>query len=116
MAVSRLSEQKGLDLLLRAFARVRAVVPNVWLVVVGEGPARVAVEADVKRLGLSDAVAFLGYVAHRELPALGRSGQLGEGGGKRSAGVATSDGRGAPRAAPTDFALVGAASSGLCIG
>jgi glycosyltransferase involved in cell wall biosynthesis len=70
IAVSRLSEQKGLDLLLRAFARVRAVVPNACLVVVGEGPARVTVAADVACLGLSEAVALPGYIAHRELPAL----------------------------------------------
>jgi glycosyltransferase involved in cell wall biosynthesis len=70
MTVSRLSEQKGLDLLLRAFARVRAVVPDVRLVIAGEGAARAAMNADVARLGLSDAVVFLGYVAHRELPAL----------------------------------------------
>lgn len=40
LAVSRLEEQKGLDVAVRALARVRAEEPRAVLVVLGEGPER----------------------------------------------------------------------------
>ena len=72
LAVSRLSEQKGLDLLLRVLSAVRARVPSVRLEIAGQGAAREALEADVTRLGLEAAVTLHGYVAHHDLPALYR--------------------------------------------
>jgi glycosyltransferase involved in cell wall biosynthesis len=72
LVVSRLTEQKGLDLLLRIVAAVRARVPSVRLEIAGQGSAREALEADVARLGLENAVTLHGYVAHHDLPALYR--------------------------------------------
>lgn len=45
VCVGRLCEQKGQDLLLAAWPRVRQAVPNARLVFVGEGPARPELEA-----------------------------------------------------------------------
>lgn len=72
VSVSRLSEQKGIELLVAAFADVRARVPSARLEIAGEGPARAAIEDRVRALDLEDAVHMRGYVAHRELPSLYR--------------------------------------------
>jgi glycosyltransferase involved in cell wall biosynthesis len=46
LAVSRLVEQKGLDIAVRALARVRERHPDAVLVVLGEGPERARLEGD----------------------------------------------------------------------
>src|SRR5207244_198457 len=45
LCVGRLTEQKGVDVAIRAFARVREQVPDTVLVVLGEGPERARLEA-----------------------------------------------------------------------
>jgi len=59
--MGRLHRVKGLDLLVDAFARLRAEVPAAHLVIAGpdEGE-RPAIEARVRRLGIADAVRFTG--------------------------------------------------------
>ena len=59
--VGRLDPVKNLPLLLRALAELRRDVPA-RLVVVGGGPERAAVEADVAALGLGEAVTLAGAV------------------------------------------------------
>jgi glycosyltransferase involved in cell wall biosynthesis len=46
LCVSRLAEQKGVDVAVRALARVRQVEPRAVLVVLGEGPERARLAAD----------------------------------------------------------------------
>lgn len=58
--VGRLGQEKGVDVLIEAFARVLALVPAAVLYCAGDGPARPALEALARDLGLSDAVQFLG--------------------------------------------------------
>lgn len=48
VCVGRLAEQKGQDLLLRAWPAVAAAVPGARLVLVGDGPERVALEAGAR--------------------------------------------------------------------
>ncbi|VVT22487.1 Group 1 glycosyl transferase [Sphingomonas sp. EC-HK361] len=55
-AVGRFVPQKGFDLLLDAFARVARAVPDWRLVIWGDGPDRVALEAQRARLSLEDRV------------------------------------------------------------
>ncbi|UWQ81881.1 glycosyltransferase (plasmid) [Leisingera sp. S132] len=55
-AVGRLTYQKGFDLLLPAFARIRREWPQVRLTIYGEGPERPRLEAMVRQLGLQGAV------------------------------------------------------------
>ena len=58
--VGRLSEEKGIDLLLDAMAQLRSRAPRLRLAIVGDGPERAALELRVERLGLGDQVVFLG--------------------------------------------------------
>ena len=61
LSVGRLIERKGVDYLLQAFQGVLAVVPDAELLIVGEGPERVHLEAKAKALQLSG-VGFLGHL------------------------------------------------------
>lgn len=52
----RLVPDKGVDVLLRAFSHVRRELPDARLTICGDGPARPALEALRRQLGLADAV------------------------------------------------------------
>ncbi len=58
--VGRLSPEKGLDILLAAFARLVATVSDVRLVMVGSGPDSDALKRLSKQLGLDSRVNFAG--------------------------------------------------------
>ncbi len=58
--LARLSAEKGVDVFLRAAARVRAEVPGARFVVWGEGPERGALERLRGELGLAEVVAMPG--------------------------------------------------------
>ena len=66
IAVGRLIPAKGLDLLLRAFARIAPGFDDWDVVLLGEGPERAALEALTRELGLSDRVRFPGRVVDVE--------------------------------------------------
>jgi glycosyltransferase involved in cell wall biosynthesis len=59
----RLEAEKGVELLLRAFAGVRARVPEARLRIVGKGSQRSMLDALVGQLGLGGAVTFRGWLA-----------------------------------------------------
>ncbi|MBK8750401.1 MAG: glycosyltransferase [Candidatus Competibacteraceae bacterium] len=59
-AVARLAPEKNLGLLLDAFRRIHAEQP-VTLIILGDGPERAALEAQIAAEGLSDAVRLLGH-------------------------------------------------------
>jgi len=63
LAAGRLTAQKDFPTLLRAFARL---VPerDLRLMILGEGPDRAALEAEIEALGLGDRVALLGFQAN----------------------------------------------------
>jgi glycosyltransferase involved in cell wall biosynthesis len=64
LCLGRLKPYKRVDLVVRAFARVRAVVPDAVLRVAGAGDEAVAVRlrALAEELGVTEAVVFEGYV------------------------------------------------------
>lgn len=64
--VARLSPEKGVDVFLRAAARVAEELPNVDFVVVGDGPQREALEGLAHELRLTGQVVFLGR--RRDVP------------------------------------------------
>jgi glycosyltransferase involved in cell wall biosynthesis len=59
---SRLSEDKGCDISIEAFARVAALYNQARLDIYGDGPTRGQLEALVGKLGLEARVRFHGYV------------------------------------------------------
>lgn len=67
LTVSRLAERyKGHDVVARALPLVRARLPAVRWVVIGDGPLRPALEGLVGAHGVADHVEFLGAVSTRE--------------------------------------------------
>ncbi len=92
VTIARMQERyKGHDVLVRALALVRAKVPDVRWVVIGDGPLRPGVEQMARAHGVIDACRFLGTVPDAErdawlrrarllampsrLPARGRAGE-----------------------------------------
>ncbi|HEX6105621.1 MAG TPA: glycosyltransferase family 4 protein [Gemmatimonadales bacterium] len=63
----RFDVEKGVDLFLRAFARVRAGTPGACLRLVGRGPLRPMLDRLVGELGLDGAVTFRGWVPPAEV-------------------------------------------------
>ncbi|MDR7420625.1 MAG: glycosyltransferase [Armatimonadota bacterium] len=66
--VGRLVEGKGLDTLLEAFARLRAIEGGARLVLVGDGALAPVLRRRVRNLGLGDAVRFAGERPYAEIP------------------------------------------------
>jgi glycosyltransferase involved in cell wall biosynthesis len=59
--VGRVAFEKNIDFLLRVLVRVRRRVPDVLLVIAGEGPARKHLRRLAVRLGIEESVLFVGY-------------------------------------------------------
>ncbi|MCD6288880.1 MAG: glycosyltransferase family 4 protein [Anaerolineae bacterium] len=72
LAVGRLIERKGYPVLIRAIGHLRREVPDVRLVIVGEGQERRNLEALVRELKLEEWVRLAGRVSDEELDALYR--------------------------------------------
>ena len=68
LVVARLVEAKGVDWALKAHAVLRRSIPNAILLLAGDGPDMRALQALAERLGISDAVRFLG--ARQDVPSL----------------------------------------------
>ena len=66
----RLSPEKGVDVLLRAVARLRARRPDARLVVAGDGPERGALAALSRDLGLDGHVEWWGHLPRDEMERL----------------------------------------------
>ena len=67
LTVARLAGRyKGHDVMLRALELIRARVPDVEWVVIGEGPLRAELEELARSLGVSASVRFLGPVSDEE--------------------------------------------------
>ncbi|WP_244150293.1 glycosyltransferase family 4 protein [Desulfomicrobium norvegicum] len=64
LAVGRLVDEKGFDLLLQAFSRIALDLADWDLLIVGEGPERASLETQVRYLGLCDRVKLPGQVGN----------------------------------------------------
>lgn len=70
ISIGRLVHWKGFELGLRAFAQLKRQAVNAEYVILGDGPEQRRLERLAKRLGVSDAVRFLGRVPRHEELAL----------------------------------------------
>lgn len=70
--VGRLVEKKGTEYLIRAFAEISSLTPEVELVIVGDGPLRGSLEALAHSLGLAARIHFMGSLPHTEVEDLMR--------------------------------------------
>jgi len=66
LAVGRLEQRKGFDLLLEAFAAISVQFPGAQLAMVGDGPERGNLVALAAELGIANRVQFTGEVADPE--------------------------------------------------
>uniref|UniRef100_E6QSQ9 Glycosyltransferase n=1 Tax=mine drainage metagenome TaxID=410659 RepID=E6QSQ9_9ZZZZ len=68
--VGRVAYEKNIDFLLRMLFELRQTLPDVLLIIAGEGPAEAKLKRMVKTLNLTDNVLFVGYLERAsELPA-----------------------------------------------
>ena len=68
LCAARLTHNKGVDVLLEAYARIHHELPDLWIA--GDGAERSMLCDVVKRLGITARVRFLGAVPHRNVVAL----------------------------------------------
>lgn len=75
--VGRVAFEKNIGFLLKMTARLKQQLPDVLLLVAGEGPALNPLKREAEQLGLSDNVLFVGYLDRkRELPDCYRAANL----------------------------------------
>lgn len=69
-AIGRLSYEKGFNFLIEAIAKLSGEIPNIKLVIIGEGGERGILEKMVSDLGLQEKVMMPGYreTAHKYIP------------------------------------------------
>jgi len=60
--VGRVAHEKNIGFLLTVLDQLRATHPDVLMMICGEGPAKSDLEQQVNRLGLTNNVAFVGYL------------------------------------------------------
>lgn len=70
LCLGRMSQEKGFDLALAAFAPLVKRFPHARLVFAGDGPTRHKLEQQAAALGVAQFVEFLGWVSPDRIPAL----------------------------------------------
>ncbi|NLQ05986.1 glycosyltransferase family 4 protein [Cylindrospermopsis raciborskii] len=64
----RLVHRMGIDKLLTAIAKIKPVVPDIWLAIAGRGHIQNSLEKQAVELGLENQVRFLGFLPDQQLP------------------------------------------------
>lgn len=70
VSVSNLVESKGIDLNIRAVARLKDKFPDISYTIVGSGPAELGLRSLAQTLGVAERVKFYGRVENRQVPGL----------------------------------------------
>lgn len=68
ISVGRLVHRKGQDRLIQALPQIKREIPDVKLLLVGEGPYKQELERITEQLRLSENVRFIGRVSYAKLP------------------------------------------------
>lgn len=76
VSVGRLVPRKGQDRLIQALPLIRKTIPNVHLLLVGEGSYRKTLEKLVEENQVKEIVTFVGRVPYTQLPAYFRCGDI----------------------------------------
>ncbi len=76
LCVGRHTEKKGIETLLRAFAKIAAKHPSVSLIQVGKGPLTKNLQTLTKKLGIDKQVRFLGSQPHEKVMQLMRAAEI----------------------------------------
>jgi glycosyltransferase involved in cell wall biosynthesis len=63
ITIGRLVEQKGIDILLAAWAKVVSVLPDWRLALVGDGPLGDELKGQTRKLGVADSIDWVGHVS-----------------------------------------------------
>ncbi len=74
--VGRVSYEKNNEIVLRAFARIREQRPGATLRVVGDGPALNDLKTEARKLKVTEAVEFTGFLPHARLGEIYREADL----------------------------------------
>ena len=69
LTVSRVAFEKDIDRLINAFPAISRRVPDVMLMICGDGPAKTQLMQQVKDMKLTDKIIFIGEIAHDDVPA-----------------------------------------------
>jgi glycosyltransferase involved in cell wall biosynthesis len=64
----RLVNRVGIDKLLNAIAKIKHIVPDVWVAIAGRGPLEKTLQQQATELGLDDYVKFVGFLSNEDLP------------------------------------------------
>lgn len=76
VSVGRLVHRKGQDRLIEALPAIRKAVPNVHLLIVGEGPYKEKLISLAKNCGVMDCITFVGRIQYSQLPEYISAGDL----------------------------------------
>ena len=68
ISVARLIPRKGIDYLIKATALVLEHLPNVRLIIVGDGTHRAELEKLIEQLKLGDVAKIIGLISHNQIP------------------------------------------------
>ncbi len=66
LSVCRLVRRKGVDTVISAFSKILGSHPDAELVIIGDGEDRQRLESLTRKLGISQSVRFIGWIAHNE--------------------------------------------------
>jgi len=68
LTVSRLAQEKNISFLLKSFKKISLKNPNIYFIIVGDGPSKKELEVESNKLGLKDKVIFTGGLNWQEIP------------------------------------------------
>ena len=68
MYAGRLAVEKKIDVVIRAAAKARKIIPEIKVIVVGRGPDENSLRSLATTLGMENAVVFTGFVPDEKLP------------------------------------------------
>ncbi len=76
VCVGRLAPEKNIDIIIKAIAIVKKIIPDITLIIAGHGTSSQLLENLVEKLKLTDNVRFLGTLNHKDLSNLYKASEI----------------------------------------